>query len=74
MGIRYYGRNNNYDGPPLTKLIDFLDACKVPIFTFSYILIMGIMGDSLFMLGIGTLGLSLFTLAYLLVLLFRRPA
>ncbi len=75
MGFKNYGRHGGtYDGPRLTKLIDFVDACKVPIFTFALMLVMGLANGSLLMLGIGMLGLSLFTLTYLLVLLLQPPA
>jgi hypothetical protein len=74
MGVKYYGRNRVYDGPPLTKLIDFVDACKVPIITLAFILVSGFAIGSLSMLGIGTLGLFLFALVYLLVFMFRPPS
>ena len=74
-GIKYYGRYGVYDGPRLTKLADFVDACKVPIFVFSFLFISGItfMGSGL-MVGIGALGLFLFSLVYLLILLLNPPA
>ena len=72
VGIRYYGRYGVYDGPPLTKPIDFLDACKVPIFVVLSTLLTGLAGGSLSMVCIGTFGLSLFSLAYLLTLAINR--
>ncbi len=74
MGVKSYGRHGSYDGPRLTKLVDFLDACKVPILTFVFFLSMGLVTGSLEMAGIGTLGLFLFTLTYLLVRLFAPPS
>ncbi len=72
-GIKYYGRYGVYDGARLSKLVDFLDACKVPILTLSFLCVAGLVIGSLSMIGIGALGLLLFTLAYLLVLLLRPP-
>jgi hypothetical protein len=71
MGLKYYGRYGVYDGPRLTKPIDFFDACKVPILTLSSLLIAGLAIDSLSMFGAGALGLLLFAMTYLLVLLLR---
>jgi hypothetical protein len=70
MGIKYYGRNRVYDGPRLTKLSDFVDACKVPIVVFAFCLVMGLVG--IFeLLAVGTLGLSLLALVYLILFLTR---
>ncbi len=74
MGLKNYGRYGVYDGPRLTKLIDFVDACKVPIFTLAFILIAGFANGSLSMIGIGALGLSLFALTYVIVLVFSPLA
>jgi hypothetical protein len=71
VGIKYYGRRGAYDGPRLTKLADFLDACKVPIITFVSIFFMGFTTQSLPMVGIGALGISLFTLVFLLLQLLK---
>ena len=73
-GIKYYGRYQGYTGPRLSKLVDFLDACKVPIITLAFLLIAGLAINSLSIAGIGALGLLLFTLTYLLILLIRPPA
>ena len=67
MGIRYYGRYGVYDGPRLVKLIDYLDACKVPIVVCAFLFLTGVAVGAFPFIGVGALGLSLYILVYLFI-------